>query len=179
MAPDDDAGRIQFGTVFTVTAEMVARRDWQALRAAAMQLMQNNTLFEHAGCWTLHFTAGDPTPRSVMDDAACRGYMLGLEKEIPFLYVLLDPQNSLPLLMACHLGQRAAGKAGAADVSAATDYVCDRGYRAYALARTLGVPHAARVAANFLQQFALPDDLVDTICRQYKTAYAAQYAQLN
>lgn len=134
-----------------------------ALLEYARELERLNEL---EGRVILNFQGYESDPREVFEVEECRKWLLRLEKDVTYLFLSLEPQVALPILMFCYVPFQKVGGKVVPDMDKAMGFLLDCGFTAYQLARIDEVDDPKQVAANFLSRAGLghvvnPDLLAD------------------
>ncbi len=117
------------------------------------------------------FPAYDDDPREVAEIPECRDWLLALEKQVPYLAVLLHPGSTLKLLMLCHVPwtRNAEENTIEPDLEQAVGFFLDAGLTAYVFACRQSLEPRA-FATDFLQRIGL-ESVDDELLDEYKRVY--------
>jgi hypothetical protein len=140
---------------------------------AIRDIESSGRLLEMAGKLFISFHGYDRDPRPVFEIPECKAWLLHLERELPYLFYLLDPATTLPLLTYCHVPVHMQGSERVPDADRMMGFLFDCAFVSFQLASNHGADgkkaaadFLGRVGLGFIVNPALLDDFARTAAQE-------------
>ena len=155
--------------VYSVDEAELRNGDWTVPAKIIAEVSQRPELPRAAGSFLLTFGGLDRDARSVPEIPECQAWLIGLEKEAPILFFLLEPQQSLPLLTYCNVPFRKKNGQLVLHPEKAMTFYLNCAATCYEIGKTYGAPDPRLTAADFLNRIGMGgvvnEDLLNDFAR--------------
>lgn len=134
-------------------------------------------LSELEGRVVLLFQGFDGDPREVFEIEECRKWLLRVEKEVGYFFLVLEPRVALPILMFCYVPFEKVGTTVLPDEDKAIGFLLDCAYVTYQVARIDERDAPKEVAAAFLTRAGLGQVVNVDLLSDFERTYDAEESE--